>query len=355
MWPTIFEIDWPFHLQIRSYGLMLMIGFLGGTWWATRRAVRTKANPELIVNLGFVALVTSIVGARLFYVIHYWDEHFAGRGLMTVVNITQGGLEFYGGFLGAFLGVMIYLWRAGVSLRLYLDIIAPSLAFGLAVTRIGCFLNGCCWGGPCASEIPWSVRFPYESSAFQRQWSTRLVGLPAELIYVSGNGLRVYPINPAAANEKSDRDHYRIQAQRFGLDVDQLARMPAEHQHRGLSLHPAQLYASIGAGLLAFLLSTLFYRRKRHGILVVVFLTLYPLMRIAEETIRMDNPYDTAGLTVSQFVSLLLLAGGVGYYVFLRRLPLRSPKAVPWVSPWLEADAKARPERAGKPQKHSRR
>jgi len=69
MWPTIIHLElpfWPHEFDIRSYGLMLMIGFLGGTWWAARRAQRVKANPELVVNCGFVALIAAIVGARLF-------------------------------------------------------------------------------------------------------------------------------------------------------------------------------------------------------------------------------------------------------------------------------------------------
>jgi phosphatidylglycerol:prolipoprotein diacylglycerol transferase len=329
MWPTLFEI--PFlNMPIRGYGLMLMIGFLGGTWWATRRALRVKANPDLVVNLGFIALLASVVGARLFYVIHYWDDHFAGRSLWAIVNITQGGLEFYGGFIGALVGVLVYLWYVGVSLRLYLDITAPSLAFGLAVTRIGCFLNGCCWGGPCPAEMPWAVQFPYMSPAFTREWTERQVALPAELIWVSPRGTLASPIDP------SDR--------KGGSPV--LASQA--YQFRSLHLHPAQLYAAINAGLLALVMNAWFYRRKRHGTVFAIFLFAYPFMRIIEETIRVDNPHDTAGLTISQFVSLLIFTVGAIYLIIISRLPVRSPKAVPWVPPWLEEEAASKQPRPAK-------
>ena len=352
MWPTIFSLKlpiWPHELTVRSYGLMLMIGFLGGTWWATRRAERTKADPELIVNMGFVALLSSIVGARAFYVIHYWDR-FAGQGLWPVINITAGGLEFYGGFIAAFSTLLIYLWRKGVSLRLYLDLVAPSMAFGLAVTRVGCFLNGCCWGGPCPPQIPWAVHFPYGSPAFERQWHDRLAAIPAPLIGIRESG-EAYPID-AQPDDKDKLRGVAIQAGRYGLTEKDLAAMSHQAREASLSLHPAQLYSSIDAGLLAVLLGVLFYRRKRHGVLAGLFLILYPIMRIFEEIVRVDNPHDSAGLTVSQFVSIPLLLIGITYLLIIYRLPLRSPKAVPFVPHWQQQAAKPQPR--GKQAKRQR-
>jgi phosphatidylglycerol:prolipoprotein diacylglycerol transferase len=350
MWPTIFHLElpfWPYEFDIRSYGLMLMIGFLGGTWWAARRAQRVKANPELVVNCGFVALIAAIIGARLFYVLHYWDEHFAGRGFWAAVNITAGGLEFYGGFLGAVVALLVYLWWNRVSLRLYMDIFAPSLAFGLAVTRVGCFLNGCCWGAVCPEHLPWAVHFPYQSPAFDRQWHERTVAIPAEFIYVSQSGTQAWPINPAPKDPKY-LNALAGQARKFGRTPEELAAEASAMHSSGL--HPAQLYASVDGALLAFLLSVVFYRRKRHGIVLALFLMLYPIMRVFEEIIRMDNPRDTAGLTISQFVSVLIFATGVGLFLILRRLPLRSPRAVPYVPPWEQEE----PKKPGKPKERGK-
>jgi phosphatidylglycerol---prolipoprotein diacylglyceryl transferase len=333
MWPSTLDINlpfWPNHLEIRIHALLLMIGFLGGTWWAARRARRVKASPDLIVSLSFVALVFSLVGARTFYVIHYWDEHFKGRGLWAVANLTAGGMEFYGGFIGAFLACTLFLLYRRVSFRLYADLLAPSLALGLGVTRIGCFINGCCWGGPCPSETPWAVKFPYLSPAFQRQWQDRIKAIPAELIFVGHRG-EAWPFDPGEATGGKITPELASYARTYGTTPKHLAELARSPNQRSVSVHPVQLYASINAFLLALVLNAYFYRRKRHGVVFGLFAVMYALTRIVEEVIRADNPHDMAGLTASQFVSLILLLAGVAYLIYLRRLPSRSPRAVPWV------------------------
>jgi len=371
MWPTVFEIPF-FNLPIRGYGLMLMIGFLGGTWWAAQRAARVKADPDLVINLGFVALIASVIGARVFYVLHYWDAQFAGRGLWAIINITAGGMEFYGGFIGAFIAVLGYLAIKKAPFRLYLDIITPSLMFGMGVTRIGCFLNGCCLGAVCSPEIPWAVRFPYASPAAYRQWEDRVVTYPAELItvYFPGNASLlsrddIYASpeqrsRPEQAYRKAvtaleqarkqqadaktiDRLRKKVQAaQKAQAEYASLARQEWQYalepselqavagQARTHTVHPVQLYASINGLLLAILLSTVFYRRKHHGVVVGLFFLLYPIMRFIEEIIRSDNPHDVIGLTISQFVSVTIFVGGVIYLIAIYRLPANSvPAPVP--------------------------
>lgn len=358
MWPTLFDIPF-FNIPVRGYGFMLMIAFLGGTWWAARRALRVKADPDLVVNMGFVALLSSVVGARIFYVVHYWDEHFAGRGLWSIVNVTAGGLEFYGGFIGAFLATVAYLLIRRASVRLYADIVAPSLMFGMGMARIGCFLNGCCWGAPCPAEIPWSVRFPYYSPAFHREWEERHVAIPAELIVVNSIG-QSSPLSPEsiqrAIADPAETTTASILANNFRTTPAELKRLADSFEYRSLHLHPAQLYASIDGLLLAVLLNTLFYRRKRHGVVFALMLMLYAVQRFIEESIRIDNPHDTAYLTISQFVSILIFAGGVAWYVIVRRLPLRSPRAIPWEPPWQAQPAPATgkaatPKKASTPRK----
>lgn len=334
MYPTLFNIPWV-NLPIRGYGLMLMIGFLGGTWWAARRAFRVKADPDGVVNLGFVALIMSIIGARVFYVAHYW-EHFAGRGLWTIVNVSAGGMEFYGGFFGAFLGVLVYLWMKKMSIRLYLDILAPSLMFGMSMARIGCFLNGCCWGGPAPAQLPWAVHFPYGSAVQTELWNDRLTTVPAPLIVVQNTGyagLIHADLLHSKTNGLDVNNSLRKQAQRFNMTREQLAALADSRACRSIGIHPTQLYASIGGFLLAILLNAIFYRRQRQGLVFGILFICYPLMRIVEEIIRYDNPYDTAGLTISQFVSVLLLVFGVAWLVAIYRQPLRSPRAIPFVFP----------------------
>jgi prolipoprotein diacylglyceryltransferase len=139
------------------------------------------------------------------------------------------------------------------------------------------------------------------------------------------------------------------QARRFGISIDALTALARAREYRSLPVHPAQLYASLDGFLLAALLSMIFYRRKRHGVVFGWLLLLYPVCRIAEEIIRVDNPHDTVGLTISQFISVLILIGGVVWMVAVHRMPLRSPKAVPYVPPPLE------PKPAKKPKSKKRR
>ncbi|HSW46973.1 MAG TPA: prolipoprotein diacylglyceryl transferase [Phycisphaerae bacterium] len=336
MCPTLFTIPWV-NLPIRGYGLMLMVAFLGGTWWASRRAGRVKQDPDFAVNMGFVALLCSVVGARLFYVVHYWDR-FVGRSIWEMVNLTAGGLEFYGGFIGAMVGVLAFMLIKRVSIRLYLDIFAPSLMVGMAAARIGCYLNGCCWGAPAPPQLAWAVQFPYASPAQHRQWEERMVTLPAELIMVYSNG-QAYPLSRDVLDlgdkqvDKAQRQLVEAQARRYGHTLDDLRKMAASKAYASLAVHPAQIYASLNGLIMAFLLSVIFYRRRRHGLVFGLMMLLYPLCRIAEEMIRTDNPRDTAGLTVSQFVSVVIILIGAAWLAAIYRMPLRSPRATPFVWP----------------------
>ena len=173
---------------IYSYGVCLMLGFGLATWWAARRAKRANASPAVVLNIAILAVISGVGGARLLYVVHYW-QNFANRpnALRAVLDVRQGGLEFLGGFVCAVIVVLAYLMvprrqanqpgpRRGLPIRLYLDILSPSVMVGLAFARIGCFLNGCCFGGVCVlpetgnAECVWAVQFPFGSPVFVRQW-----------------------------------------------------------------------------------------------------------------------------------------------------------------------------------------
>jgi phosphatidylglycerol:prolipoprotein diacylglycerol transferase len=120
----------------------------------------------VILSLAMWLVVSGVVGARLFHVIEYWDERFAGKSpaatLLEIANVPEGGLVIYGGFFGAALGFVAFVRKHRLPLLAMADLIAPSLAIGLALGRIGCFLNGCCYGGQ--TDWPWAVTFPQFSS-----------------------------------------------------------------------------------------------------------------------------------------------------------------------------------------------
>lgn len=141
-------------ISIRWYGVMAATGLVCAYWLMSRRAKRYAMTGNDVSDLLFWAMLAALVGARTLYVVRFWNEEFASRSFFTVFKIYEGGLVFFGGFAGAAIAVIVLslirkweLWRAA-------DLMSPPLALGHAFGRIGCLLNGCCYGffysGPLA-------------------------------------------------------------------------------------------------------------------------------------------------------------------------------------------------------------
>jgi len=265
--PRLLQIPVPFTdavLPINSYGTMMAIGFLIGVYLASRRGKREGIEPSAIGDIGMLAIISGIAGARAFYVVQNWSKEFA-RNPLEIIRIDHGGLVFYGGFIAATVAVSIYLKRKRLPALKLLDIVTPSLAIGLAFTRIGCFLNGCCWGKLCSPNFPLGVTFPKRVVVqFGRE---QIVGSYA-FMQQYANGL-----------------------------VDASA-------SRSLPVHPTQLYSSATAFVL-FLVVTYLYRfKKRDGEVLVFFAGLYSVARFILEFWRGDNPRLADGLTIAQNMSI---------------------------------------------------
>lgn len=191
---------------LKSYGFMMMVGFLSSVYLAMRRATKVKCDPDVVLNCSFIALLVGIAGARVFYVIHYWEENFAFRQnpMWAALDFTKGGLEFMGGLVPAMIFIPLYLRLTGRSVRVYTDILAVSTVWALGISRVGCFLNGCCFGGLCvdangAAASSLAVEFPYGSPAHVRQWEDRQITLPAELLgdaFGSAPYVKLWPTQP---------------------------------------------------------------------------------------------------------------------------------------------------------------
>jgi len=145
-------------LSIHWYGVMVALAFLVGLWTASRRGLREGIAAEKIVDLGPWLIVGTIVGARGLYVVSYWREFFAGKPIGEIFMVWKGGLVFYGGLIGAALACILYARLKKLPLWKVADILAPSVALGYVFGRIGCLLNGCCYGRAC--DLPWAIRFP---------------------------------------------------------------------------------------------------------------------------------------------------------------------------------------------------
>ncbi len=165
----------PEGLPIHGYGVMILLAITAGVGLAVWRARRVGVQPEMILSLAFWMILPAIVGARAFYVTEYWfdaywpvyGEHGLLALLGAVINVAKGGLVIYGGFFGGVVGLVAFYWKYRVPLLATADLVAPSLMLGLAIGRIGCLLNGCCFGGPC--DLPWAVTFPAGSPVYTTQ------------------------------------------------------------------------------------------------------------------------------------------------------------------------------------------
>jgi phosphatidylglycerol---prolipoprotein diacylglyceryl transferase len=236
-------------LTINWYGVMLALAFLAGIWTAGRRAPLTGIADEKIVDAGLWLILGSIIGARTFYVISYWDTLMANplfpRAPWTEVFMVQrGGLVYYGGLIGASLAGIAFARKRKLPLWKLADIFAPSIALGYALGRMGCLFRGCCYGRAC--DLPWAIHFPLE------------------------------------------------------------------HETAGQPVHPTQIYDSL-LSLGFYLALARLYRRKRFdGQIFATYLMGYALLRSFVELFRGDYSaaHLHGGLTPAHLVSIGIFAAG---------------------------------------------
>lgn len=342
-------------LPIRSYGVMVLLGVVVGLAAAMYQGRRVGLDAEYIFSLVFWIILPGIVGARLFYVLEYWESFFRPNRespefwptLWAMLNVAQGGLVVYGSLVGAVVGLVGFSWKYRLPMLPLADLVAPSLMLGLAVGRIGCFLNGCCYGGLC--DLPWAVQFPrgslpYESQVHRGQmYGFSLIEHPKKepiILFVQPNspaqkagllpGQRIEQVNGIAVHTSGEAQA-RI-AEAFYSQVPLRLQTTSNQSYtieavpvpsRSLPVHPAQLYASLNAFVIGlFLLAYSPYCRWA-GQLFATMLGLYAATRFLLEIVRTDEPgVWPFGLSISQNISLLILLGvGIFWWVQSRRPP----------------------------------
>jgi phosphatidylglycerol:prolipoprotein diacylglycerol transferase len=161
MFPTILRIG---TLHIYSYGLMLFLSFLAGIALVERRVKRFGVDPKKVTDLALWILLAVVLGSRLFYVAFHWSE-FSGD-LIGIIAFWRGGLAglmFYGGFLGGIIAGVAFVVVNKLPVRRMMDAATPAIMLGEGLVRIGCFLNGCCFGKPTGGAF--GIVFPPNSPA----------------------------------------------------------------------------------------------------------------------------------------------------------------------------------------------
>lgn len=184
MHPILFT----FHgLTLHSYGLLLAVAFLVGIQLFVARGVRRGLPEDRLHSVSLLLLVLSIVGGRGLFVLTHWSDY--ARDPLGAFRLWEGGLILYGGYFLAIVGGIAYLRRVHVPVWRVADAVAPSAALGIAIGRLGCFLNGCCFGLP--TRLPWGVHFPpgsYSSYTFPGEL------LHPSQLYLAGAGGLVFTL-----------------------------------------------------------------------------------------------------------------------------------------------------------------
>lgn len=346
-------------LPIRGYGVMLLMGLMSGVGLAMYRARRMGLNPDMIQALAFWMVIGGIVGARAFYVIEYWHQYRQPTWLGTIkeiVNFTKGGLVVFGSAGGAGLALLLFVRKYRLPGLALADLVSPSVMLGLACGRVGCFLNGCCFGGLC--DEPWAVRFPPGSPAYLAQveeGKLPLFGLvlkaderhrpviqsvlpdsaAARAGLHAGQRLKRIVINDLdyatptlddAAFTLSQAHHSGDKITVFVTDAS-FESLPASWTvdripERTLPIHPAQLYAAIDGLLMCLLLLAYYPYRRRDGEVFAMMITIHPISRFLQECTRVDEAHVFGtGMTISQNASVLMLLSAIGLWCYLMRRP----------------------------------
>jgi phosphatidylglycerol---prolipoprotein diacylglyceryl transferase len=255
-------------IPIHSYGVMLGLSLVVG-WYLTLGLAQKDGLPkETMANCYVFTALSAVIMSRVLYYVTNPDEF---KSFWEIFALWRGGLVAYGGFLGGFVGSVIYLRREKVPLWPWADVAAPSLASGLMLTRIGCYLFGCDFGKPLPQAAPdWLKKigtFPHWSEGTLPRGS----GSPAWVQHV----------------------------QQHLLDFDSAASLP---------VHPTQIYESLVGAFLLVLLFAVRHNLKFRGQVFLTFTFAYGVLRFLLEMIRDDFERGEFGPHVAEH---LMIGGGL--------------------------------------------
>jgi len=258
MYPVLFKIG---GFELHTYGLMLALAFASGFALTVKRGKQYGFSFDQIYNISIIIVISALLGSRAAYVIFHLSE-FSGRWWDTINPVQStgqigiSGLVALGGVAAAFITAMIYVKIKRYAMGKVADMVAPGLALGLALGRVGCFFNGCCFGKEC--HLPWGVVFPEGS------WPR----------YIYGE----------------------------------------------TPIHPTQIYEVIYNLLIMAVLLKVSGRKKFQGFAFALFAVMYGICRIYVESLRYYEGFESgmqafnyAGMTVtvSQIISAIMVIAGL--------------------------------------------
>ena len=246
----------PFTLH--TYGVLLAVAFLAGLWVASRQAKRAGLDASKITDMAVWVLIAGLVGAKALLVGVEWS--YFSRNPKDVFSIFQSGGVFYGGLIGGILVAALLVRRYRLPGWATADVLAPGVAIGQAIGRLGCFSAGCCWGR--ATSVPWAV-------TFTDVYAARQVGTPIDT-----------------------------------------------------ALHPSQLYESFVVFLVFLFLLWLAPRKRFHGAVTLAYVALYSVARFVLEFWRGDAERGTwfgHTISTSQLIAIALLLGAAVALPYVRR------------------------------------
>lgn len=288
-------IQFPNGFFIATYGLMVALGLVAGVALSSWRMKARGLAPELAYDVALVAVISGFLGARALFILTEWEQFL--RTPLDLI-LSRNGFVFLGGLIGGAGGTLAYLRWRGLPVATVLDVLAPGMALGHALGRVGCHFAGCCYGGVCS---------------------------------VAGFGLRVAP--QAQPDGNAFWNAYEDQLERGLIGAADVASLPVWP----VQLMEAAALVVLAGGLLAW------SRTARHaGSTLALYLAGYAMLRFGLEFLRGDEDrgvFFGGALSTSQIISLLIVPVAAGVWWWSRSQPLVGPGATVEAPSSAPADA----------------